>query len=227
MARKVAYWHLMLLLFYIMVTACQFFVTSHGAITDAEILVTFKNSLSTNSLLSNWNVSGNPPCNGSTNNWVGLRCNGDGTIDKLQLENMGLTGTINIDILTQLSKLRTLSFMNNSLEGSMPQVKKIGPLKNLFLSNNSFSGKIAEDAFDGMNSLREVHLAHNEFTGGIPRSLVSAQKLTKLSLEGNQLDGKLPGFPQENLTVFNAADNNFEGQIPASLAHFSPSSFTG
>ncbi|KAH8503963.1 hypothetical protein H0E87_011561 [Populus deltoides] len=203
MARyKVAYWHLMLLLFYIMVTACQFFVTSHGAITDAEILVNFKNSLSTNSLLSNWNVSGNPLCNGSTNNWVGLRCNGDGTIDKLQLENMGLTGTINTDILTQLSKLRTLSFMNNSLEGSMPQVKKLGPLKNLFLSNNSFSGKIAEDAFDGMNSLREVHLAHNEFTGGIPRSLVSAEKLTKLN-------------------------NNFEGQIPASLAHFSPSFFTG
>jgi Leucine-rich repeat (LRR) protein len=216
----------MMLLFYFLVTASHFFVTSHGA-TDAEILVNFKNSLSTNSLLYDWNVSGIPPCTGSNDNWVGLRCNNDSTIDKLLLENMGLKGTIDIDILMQLPTLRTLSFINNSFEGPMPEVKKLSSLRNLYLSNNNFSGKIDKDAFDGMSSLKEVYLAHNEFTGEIPRSLVLVQKLTKLSLEGNQFDGNLPDFPQENLTVFNAAGNNFKGQIPTSLADFSPSSFAG
>ncbi|CAK7354366.1 unnamed protein product [Dovyalis caffra] len=140
---------------------------------------------------------------------------------------MGLKGTVDIDILTQLPNLRTLSFMNNSLDGPMPEVKKLGSLRNFYLSNNDFSGKIGEDAFDGMNSLREVYLAHNVFTGGIPRSLVTLPKLTKLSLEGNRLDGNLPDFSQENLTVFDAADNNFKGQIPTSLSGFSTSSFTG
>ncbi|KAJ6434697.1 hypothetical protein OIU84_000018 [Salix udensis] len=160
-----------------------------------------------------------------SDNWVGLRCNDDGTIDKLLLENMGLNGTIDMDILMQLPKLRTLSFMNNSFEGPMPEVKKLASLRNLYLSNNSFSGKIDEDAFDGMSSLKEVYLAHNEFTGEIPRSLVLVRKLTKLSLEGNQFGGNLPDFPQENLGVFNAAGNNFKGQIPTSLADFSPGSF--
>ncbi|KAL3565949.1 hypothetical protein D5086_031364, partial [Populus alba] len=217
---------MMLLLFYFLVTASHFFVTSHGA-TDAEILVNFKNSLSTNSLLYDWNVSGIPPCTGGTDNWVGLRCNNDSTIDKLLLENMGLKGTIDIDILMQLPTLRTLSFMNNSFEGPMPEVKKLSSLRNLYLSNNNFSGKMDKDAFDGMSSLKEVYLAHNEFTGEIPTSLVLVQKLTKLSLEGNQFDGNLPDFPQENLTVFNAAGNNFKGQIPTSLAEFSASSFAG
>ncbi|KAB5513664.1 hypothetical protein DKX38_027570 [Salix brachista] len=226
MAHKVACWHLRMLLFYFLVTACHLFAASHGA-TDAEILVNFKNSLSTNSLLHDWNVSGIPPCTGGSDNWVGLRCNDDGTIDKLLLENMGLNGTIDMDILMQLPKLRTLSFMNNSFEGPMSEVKKLASLRNLYLSNNSFSGKIDKDAFDGMSSLREVYLAHNEFTGEIPRSLVLVRKLTKLSLEGNQFGGNLPDFPQENLGVFNAAGNNFKGQIPTSLADFSPGSFAG
>ncbi|KAJ6288031.1 hypothetical protein OIU76_008566, partial [Salix suchowensis] len=102
---------------------------------------------------------------------------------------MGLNGTIDMDILMQLPKLRTLSFMNNSFEGPMPEVKKLASLRNLYLSNNSFSGKIDEDAFDGMSSLKEVYLAHNEFTGEIPRSLVLVRKLAKLSLEGNQFGG--------------------------------------
>ncbi|KAG5221999.1 leucine-rich repeat transmembrane protein [Salix suchowensis] len=140
---------------------------------------------------------------------------------------MGLNGTIDMDILMQLPKLRTLSFMNNSFEGPMPEVKKLASLRNLYLSNNSFSGKIDEDAFDGMSSLKEVYLAHNEFTGEIPRSLVLVRKLAKLSLEGNQFGGNLPDFPQENLGVFNAAGNNFKGQIPTSLADFSPGSFAG
>ncbi|KAJ6295199.1 hypothetical protein OIU78_023251 [Salix suchowensis] len=143
MAHKVACWHLMVLLFYFLVTACHLFAASHGA-TDAEILVNFKNSLSTNSLLHDWNVSGIPPCTGGSDNWVGLRCNDDGTIDKLLLEDMGLNGTIDMDILMQLPKLRTLSFMNNSFEGPMPEVKKLASLRNLYLSNNSnnFKGQI-------------------------------------------------------------------------------------
>lgn len=221
MAHKVAYWHLIMLLF---ILTCHFVTYSFGA-TEAEILITFKNSLANNSALSNWNVTVSP-CNGNTPNWVGLHCNDDSTIDKLLLEGMSLMGTINIDALMQLPTLRTLSFMNNSFDGPMPQMNKLTSLRNLYLSNNQFSGEIPEDAFSGMNSLKEVDLAHNEFTGDIPRSLVELAKLTKLSLEGNQFGGRIPEF-QQNFTVFNVAYNHLKGQIPPSLANINPSSFTG
>ncbi|KAJ4835888.1 hypothetical protein Tsubulata_030870, partial [Turnera subulata] len=203
---------------------CYYFVTS-SCETDAEILIDFKNSLTNSSALYNWNPDVSP-CNLDTPNWIGLRCNNDSSIDKLLLESMGLTGRIDIDILVGLPKLRTISFMNNALDGPMPPVKKLTSLKNLYLSNNRFSGKISGDAFAGMNSLKEVYLANNQFVGEIPKSLAALPKLSKLSIEGNQFEGKIPDFKQD-LSLFNAANNHLDGQIPASLAKFDASSFAG
>ncbi|KAJ6732100.1 LEUCINE-RICH REPEAT RECEPTOR-LIKE PROTEIN KINASE PXC1 [Salix purpurea] len=210
------------LLFYFLVTACHLFAASHGA-TDAEILVNFKNSLSTNSLLYDWNVSGIPPCTGGSDNWVGLRCNDDGTIDKLLLENMGLNGTIDMDILMQLPKLRTLSFMNNSFEGPMPEVKKLASLRNLYLSNDSFSGKIDKDAFDGMNSVTisrvEIptdlcRLRSELFCGLIPLAIlwfsISIQStfvLVLINIYWMQLE--------THLRVLPSWSNNFDGFVGA------------
>ncbi|KAJ1408170.1 Serine-threonine/tyrosine-protein kinase, catalytic domain [Sesbania bispinosa] len=54
---------------------------------------------------------------GDHNNWRGVLCN-QGKVWGLKLENMGLKGFIDVDSLKELPYLRTISFMNNDLEGN-------------------------------------------------------------------------------------------------------------
>jgi hypothetical protein len=201
---------------------------SGGDATDADVLLKFKSSLSNaDAPLNNWNASIRPPCNGSFSTWAGIICDDGGNVLGLRLENMSLAGIIDVDTLVGLRTLRSLSFMNNSFEGPMPEVNKLGAIRVLYLSLNRFSGEILDDAFQGMNSLRKVHLARNQFTGKIPSSLVVLTRLMELSLEGNQFEGNIPDFAQRKWTLFNLANNHLDGRIPTTLSNLNSSSFLG
>ncbi|KAJ7958634.1 putative Receptor protein kinase [Quillaja saponaria] len=193
--------------------------------TDAKILIKFKSYLSNDTALNNWKEA-IAPCNGDANNWFGLICVNN-TIFGLRLENIGLMGVIDIDTLMELSKFRSLSVMNNSFDGPMPNVNKLVGLKALFLSANKFSGEIRDDAFNGMKYLKKVYLAENEFTGHVPQSLVDLPQLIELSLEGNRFEGHIPDFKQKEIRVLNLANNQFEGPIPESLSNVDPSNLAG
>ncbi|XP_021297074.1 pollen receptor-like kinase 4 [Herrania umbratica] len=193
--------------------------------TDLETLLTFKDSLANPSALSNWNASISP-CHKDQANWIGVLCLNN-TIWGLQLENMGLAGLVNIDILAALPNLRTISLMNNNFEGTMPEIRKLGALKALYLSNNRFTGEIPNDAFKGMRSLKKVFLANNAFSGAIPSSLTTLPKLVILRLEGNQFVGQIPDFKHKSIKVVNLASNQLEGPIPASLSKMGASMFSG
>lgn len=137
-----------------------------------------------------------------------------------------LSGTINVDALKDLANLRTLSFMQNNFQGSLPEINKLGVLKSLYLSGNRFSGQIPGDAFKGMLSLKKVHLAQNGFTGGIPASLGSLPKLIELRLEENQFTGAIPEFDHQ-LQDLNISQNALTGPIPRALTNMKPDSFQG
>ena len=62
---------------------------------------------------------------------------------------MGLAGLIDINTLSELPALKTISFINNSFEGPLPDVKRLS-LIGVYLSQNRFSGDIPDDAFSGM-----------------------------------------------------------------------------
>ncbi|XVF23298.1 hypothetical protein REPUB_Repub13aG0025100 [Reevesia pubescens] len=193
--------------------------------TDIENLITFKDSLANPSALSNWNAS-IQPCNGDRANWVGMLCIKN-KIWGLQLENMGLAGLVNIEILDTLPTLRTISLMNNNFEGRMPNIRKLSAVKALYLSNNRFTGEIPDDAFQGMRSLKKLFLANNAFTGKIPLSLTTLPKLLILRLEGNLFTGQIPDFNEKVLKVVNFANNQLEGPIPESLSKMGASMFSG
>ncbi|KAI3463158.1 hypothetical protein Pfo_019821 [Paulownia fortunei] len=197
-----------------------------GAQEDAsEALLKFKSSLANaDPALDDWDAS-TPPCSGNNGNWAGILCF-NGYVWGLQLENMNLKGQIDVNSLVPLRFLRTLSFMNNSFEGIMPDWRKLGALKSLYLSNNQFSGQIPEDAFKGMTSLKKIYMANNKFTGHIPSSLESP-KLIELRLENNQFTGSIPAISSDNLKVLNVSNNQLEGPIPAPLLKMDPSSFSG
>ncbi|KAK6941210.1 Leucine-rich repeat-containing N-terminal, plant-type [Dillenia turbinata] len=199
-------------------------MVSSSSASDSKALLQFKESLENVTALSDWNSSVSP-CTDQKANWKGVIC-WNGHVWGLKLENMGLSGSIDVDSLASLGYLRTLSFMNNSFEGSLPNVKQLSGLKSLYLSNNKLSGDIASDAFAGMDYLKKLHLANNKFTGKIPESLAHLQRLLELRVEGNQFDSVIPEF-HVHLNHANFSNNKLEGKIPASLAHLSKDSFSG
>lgn len=196
-----------------------------AAATDAEFLLKFKESLTNDAMLANWNISV-PLCNGNSSNWAGLTCM-NGNLYGLRLENMGLSGTIDVEALSELSSLRSLSVMRNNFGGNIPKVRQLGGLRALYLSNNGFSGEIPDETFQGMRYLKKIHLARNQFDNTLPNSLVGLTKLMELDVEGNQFQGSIPDFQQLDWRVLSFANNHFEGPIPASLSKIDRSAFLG
>lgn len=199
-----------------------FFLPSLTADTEAQILINFKSFLTNADALNNWSNDSNSVCT-----WTGLICINQSTLHGLRLENMELSGTINVDILQELSTLKSFSVINNSFEGSMPSFKKLVGLRALFLTNNKFSGEIPDDAFEGLRRLKRVFLAGNEFKGHIPTSLAQLPRLYDVDLHGNSFDGTIPEFLQSGFRVFNLSNNRLEGIIPKLFRNEDPSSFAG
>ncbi|CAL1373892.1 unnamed protein product [Linum trigynum] len=210
-------------LLFLLSLATTFLATAASLQSDA--LLKFKAGLGDNDALGTWDPAVDP-CNNDRSNWAGVLCSA-GAVWGLQLEHMQLSGVVDVDALAAINNIRTLSLMDNRLDGPLPEVKKLGKLKTLFLSNNYFSGEIPAGAFDGMGSLKTLHLANNDFTGRIPASIAVLPKLTMVRLDGNQFEGRIPDFQQKFLRAVNVANNELEGPIPKSLSHMNPNSFSG
>nr|XP_043629189.1 pollen receptor-like kinase 4 [Erigeron canadensis] len=219
-SKKGPYW-CMLLIFYVSLPL-TFVLSDTNEITK---LIKFKESLVNAEALNDW-VQNVEPCNLDKANWTGVICRKDGSVFGLQLENMGLSGLIDMDTLAELPHIRTLSFANNTFGGTMPDVSKVRLLRGIYLSKNNFSGMIRDDMFVGMSSMRRVELQNNKFTGRIPGSLTGLSILVKLQIQDNQFEGEIPDFKQENLKV-NFANNRLSGPIPPGLRNQDPSSFAG
>jgi hypothetical protein len=80
----------------------------------------------------------------------------DGSITDLHLTSLAHSGNIDVNALAQLLGLRTISFINNSIIGPIPQFHTIGALKSLLLTGNPFSGQIPADYFSNLTSLKKL-----------------------------------------------------------------------
>ncbi|KAE8675975.1 Leucine-rich repeat protein kinase family protein, putative isoform 2 [Hibiscus syriacus] len=200
------------------------FPTLCSSQSDAEALIKFKASFP-QGCLSSWTAgSGISPC---LRRWFGERCHGEDIIG-LHLEDLHLSGTIDVQPLLQLHYLRSISLMRNSFAGPIPPFNKLGALKSLYLSHNQFNGEIPDDYFAHMKSLKKVWLSENKFTGHVPDSVMKLPHLKELHLEGNHFTESIPPLKYPNvLTSFNVSFNHLEGYIPESFAKFSKDSFRG
>ncbi|XP_008798178.1 pollen receptor-like kinase 1 [Phoenix dactylifera] len=198
---------------------------------EAAALLKFKNMIADpEGKLGSW-VAGTEPCGGDgkgKGEWNGVICD-DGNLHGLQLENMGLSGMLNVSVgaLRELPDLRTLSFKDNQFSGPMPEVKNFAGIRNIFLSNNKLSGEIPDDAFQGMGSLKKVDLSSNEFSGPIPTSLARVPKLLQLRLDDNNFSGTIPDLRQKGLNLLNVSRNELEGKIPDGLRNVKEAFFDG
>ncbi|KAK8535359.1 hypothetical protein V6N13_081497 [Hibiscus sabdariffa] len=194
------------------------------SLSDADSLLKFKKSLKNgDSKLKNW-IPNSSPCR---KKWVGVMCDGE-TIIGLRLSKLGLTGSADVEALTQLRSLRTISLVKNSFTGPIPEFNKLGALKAIYISNNQFSGEIPNTYFGSMGSLKKLWLNENKFTGHIPLSLMQLSHLMELHLEGNQFSGKIPELKYPDvLKSLDLSGNKLEGNIPESLSKFNTSTFEG
>lgn len=192
------------------------------SMSEAEALLAFKKSMSNAESLDSWKPNSDP----CKDKWEGVFCDeeGKGVVIRLHLTKMSLSGTIDVNTITQIKNLKTLSLSNNTFEGALPPFNMLKGLRALYVSSNKFSGEIPGDYFAD-SILRRIWLSDNEFSGKIPYSLGKVHGLMALHLERNKFIGAIPEISQESLTELDMSGNQLEGQIPASMERFGADAF--
>ncbi|KAJ8433933.1 hypothetical protein Cgig2_001862 [Carnegiea gigantea] len=199
-------------------------------VQEAEALIKWKESLHSQnqSFLSSWQLPSTVP---SSENramitpcqWLGIGCGTNASVTRLNLTNVGLTGSLHAFNFSSLPNLSFLDLHDNSLYGTIPSsITNLTKLSSLHLGNNHFTGKIPPE-LGQMTSLKNLNFINNFLSGYIPPSLGNLTNLTVLILGNNRLMGSIP--PElgklKSLSELRINLNNLTGAIPSSIGNLS------
>ncbi|KAL9303291.1 hypothetical protein ACSQ67_020554 [Phaseolus vulgaris] len=136
----------------------------------------------------------------------------------LQLRSCGLNGSFPKDIF-QIPSLKVLDISDNEdLMGSLPNFKPSGSLRDMNLSQTSFTGMLP-GAISNLKHLSTIDLSYCQFNGTLPSSMSELTQLVYLDLSSNNFSGPLPSFNMsKNLTYLLLFRNSLTGVLPSS--HF-------
>ncbi|XP_077236663.1 putative inactive receptor kinase At2g26730 [Tasmannia lanceolata] len=166
-----------------------------------------------------WNSSSDP-CS-----WQGIKCDPRSSVQKVILQNLGLSGTLNSSSICSLPSLTVLLVQNNSINGEISlEIGNCKGLTRLFLNDNSFSGKLP-DSISRLINLKRLYVSNNNFSGDLP-DLAKISGLISFLAQNNQFTGEIPKFDFSNLEEFNVSFNNFSGPVPE-LDRFGKNSILG
>ncbi|XVE68408.1 hypothetical protein DITRI_Ditri09bG0066200 [Diplodiscus trichospermus] len=121
-----------------------------------------------------------------------------------------------------LTRLSILDLSINSFEGRIPlSLKKCRSLNTMNLAQNKLIGAVPYQLFNAFESLINLSLSHNFFTGLLPSNIGSLKHLVELYVDSNNFFGEIPKELGESstLTIVYMQGNSFEGNIPQSLSH--------
>lgn len=210
----------MVLLIILMIHAFMFVTTSSDLSTDRAALLAFRSAVGGRAFL--WNTTSTSPCN-----WAGVQCE-NSRVTVLRLPASALAGTLPVNTISNLTRLRTLSLRLNRLSGPLPSdLSKCVELRNIYLQGNFFSGPVPSSLSSGLHSLVRLNLADNNFSGEIPSGFNNLTRLRTLLLQNNQFSGSIPELKFPNLEQFNVSFNRLSGSIPRSLEPMPVSAFVG
>ncbi|CAN7060866.1 receptor-like protein 54 [Brassica rapa] len=115
------------------------------------------------------------------------------------------------------SSLRSLDLRSNAFQGSFPVISPV--LSYVLASDNSFTGEIPLSLCNQISYLRVLDLAHNNFSGSIPRCLITL--VQDLDLGNNNLIGRLPDlfYKGGSLRTLDVSNNQITGKLPRSLTN--------
>ncbi|KAK9159463.1 hypothetical protein Syun_005804 [Stephania yunnanensis] len=119
------------------------------------------------------------------------------------------------------NQLESIKLSTNQFEGPIPdEISLLSNLESLVLSNNPLKGHIPP-SIGNLSKLQDLVLRN---TSPLPLSMTSLEKVSKISLYGNQLSGEIHSHFLSNwtqLTVLNLGRNNFSGTIPFEIGNLS------
>ncbi|KAK8999040.1 hypothetical protein V6N11_070218 [Hibiscus sabdariffa] len=183
---------------------------------EAEALLKWKASLpnTTQTLLSSlWDGSNH--CN-----WIGVTCDGTGSLTNLSLAEYGLRlrGNIPSEICL-LKSLELISLASNEISGPIPRdIGSLSSVSNIYLYDNYLSGPIPS-SIGRLHNLFRFDLHSNQLNGSIPKQVGMLRSLYLLDISGNALTGSIPTSigNLSNLVYLYFYDNYLSGSIPSEI----------
>jgi YD repeat-containing protein len=144
--------------------------------------------------------------------WFGISCDSSQRyVTGVSLGQNNLNGTL--PDLSRLGNLQSLQLNQNQLSGEMPSLAGLASLKVVNAEANRLSGAIP--ALGSLTSLEEFRVGNNQLSGTIPQ-LNGLSKLRRFEVQNNQLTGSIPPFGGlVALSVFNAMNNQLTGPVPS------------
>ncbi|XP_020962539.1 receptor-like protein 12 [Arachis ipaensis] len=132
----------------------------------------------------------------------------------LYLSENGFNGSIP-SLLSNLQHLTHLDLSFNAFTGSFPSfLSNLHHLVYLDLAQNKLSGQIP-NAFDRLTNLQSLGLSNNNFQRKLPSSLFALTQLSSLDCSNNEIEGPLPNkVAFLNLTKLSLQGNLLNGTIP-------------
>lgn len=134
----------------------------------------------------------------------GVKCNSQGnSISEIRLENLHLSGTLDVDSLCKLPNLRVVSLARNRISGTISNsILHCTRLTYLNLDSNLLTGRIPK-ALSKLKHLRRLDISNNHFTRAIPSSKEEYQQLHtyfKTSQRYDTMDQEVAVHPMRILT---------------------------
>lgn len=145
----------------------------------------------------------------------------------LSLPDCGLTGTLPSTLFSTPRPLQKLYLQNNNLSGSLQknELSKLTKLRELNLSYNLFDGEMPGDWYK-LSELQVLNLSHNKLSGNVKDSIAHIQTLEKVVLHDNNFTGEISNWQNPNdsdskpfcinvkvLTADCARDDSIEGEV--------------
>lgn len=215
------------------VTALQNIYTAIGGNGKWRLTASWRNT-------ANTGFNGDPCLNG----WVGVICRNQ-RVTELQLDNIGLDGTLPSD-LAALTFLEVLRIGHNEFVGALPAtMSNLVRLSVFDISHNQFRSVPSTFASQTTNlclkrffaqknlmeqfpsqtqlspTLETLRLEWNQMAGDLPNYTDPTIPLRELSVAHNKLSAYVPQFlPFDTLLIVDLSDNKFDGPIPSAWSQF-------
>ena len=157
-----------------------------GLMLDCATLLGLKGTLRGTGTL-NWSVDV------AMADWDGVRTRDTGRVTNITLVEKGLTGTVPSQ-LAQLSNLEKLALSSNALTGEIPSgLGSLSNLEILWLSHNQLTGNVPSE-LGNLSALEKLTLSNKLLTGAIPTELGElTDTLTELRMANNAFTGCILG----------------------------------
>ncbi|XP_008235774.1 PREDICTED: probable LRR receptor-like serine/threonine-protein kinase At4g08850 [Prunus mume] len=205
----------LLLLLHIFLLALLPFKAISSPKTQAEALLTWKNTFaSAPPSLPSWSLTNlNNLCN-----WYAIVCDQSSKqVSQIDLSNFDISATLTHFNFSPFLNLTQFNLNGNNFTGPVPSaIGNLSKLTTLDLGNNFFDQEIPVE-IGKLTELKYLSFFYNTLTGVIPRQLSNLQKVQFLILGGNGFSSdpywsKFSGMP--SLTYLDLSENHVYSEFP-------------